>query len=68
MGRVILVEDSSRMPNCLRMCLANMVTYHLIANLVTLGFSARTFRLTRSMIGFAGGSALSSSLSYSLLT
>lgn len=42
--------------------------YHLMANLVTLGFSASTFLLTLSMIGFAGGSAFSSSESYSLLT
>lgn len=43
-------------------------THHLMANLVTRGFSANTFLLTLSMMGFAGGSAFSSSLSYSLLT
>ena len=43
-------------------------SYHLIVNLVTLGLSARIFRLTRSMIVRGGGSLFSSSESYSLLT
>jgi hypothetical protein len=43
-------------------------TYHFIANRVTRGFSARTLRRIFSMMGLAGGSLTSSSLSYSLLT
>jgi len=45
-----------------------VITYHLMAKRVTRGFSARTLRRTRSMMTLAGGSALSSSESYSLLT
>ena len=42
--------------------------YHLMAKRVTLGFSARMLRRTRSIMGFAGGSSFSSGESYSLLT
>lgn len=45
-----------------------MGTDHLMAKRVTRGFSERMLRRIFSIMGLAGGSAASSSTSYSLLT
>jgi len=66
-GGAVASESLDRRQHCIG-SVCERVKYHLMANLVTLGFSARIFRRIFSMTGLLGGSAANCSSWYSLFT